>query len=572
MGNKGSTRCWGNPPWDAIQFKTKEFFAAFDFEILSAPTKREREGIERRLTADPACGPLFLHYKEEFERQKRTNDILYEYQKVYIDGDLAGRQGDAFRVFMERNAQLLAKNGWTGVVVPSAFHANEGATGVRRLYLEKLNLRHCYSFENKRKLFEIHRSFKFATVVARAGHPTREFSCAFYVHDDEWLFGRRGTESELIYSLEFVRRSGGQYLSLAELKSDEQRQIANAMFSHSISLARAIDSLKIRLQGPPAVLHMSHESGRFHPTRGTSNGKDLRLDRTAATVRGSGLLLIEGKCFWQFGDLWSDPPRYSVLLDNLTDKPDIVSRASLYQVAVRAVARSTDERTAVAAVLPPGVVFGHSCFIDSTPGAYSFRLAFIAIFNSFPIDWISRQFVGANVSLFIIRLLPYPADTPVNFLAHSALRLTCNHDGYAPLWREQLGQTCREPGKPPFTWPAIANEDDRWTVRAAIDAVVARAYGLSGEQYAHVLSTFKHTSYPKASELCMAMFDDLNSIGLEAFTKKHDPYWDIPLNENLPQPVIDLPVPKMAGNGSVLDLFGEVSPASPSKGRRGKKR
>lgn len=47
---------------------------------------------------------------------------------------------------MERNAQLVTRDGWTGVVVPSAFHANEGATGIRRLYLERLNLRHCYSF------------------------------------------------------------------------------------------------------------------------------------------------------------------------------------------------------------------------------------------------------------------------------------------------------------------------------------------------------------------------------------------------------------------------------------------
>ena len=101
----------GNPPWDAIQFKSKEFFAAFDFEILNAPTKREREGIERRLIADPLCGPLFVQYKEDFEQQKRANDVLYEYQKVYIDGDLAGRQGDAFRVFMERNAQLLGEEG-----------------------------------------------------------------------------------------------------------------------------------------------------------------------------------------------------------------------------------------------------------------------------------------------------------------------------------------------------------------------------------------------------------------------------------------------------------------------------
>src|SRR5581483_9704745 len=41
-------------------------------------------------------------------------------------------------------------------------------------------------------------------------------------------------------------------------------------------------------------------------------------------------------------------------------------------------------------------------------------------------------------------------------------------------------------------------------------------------------------------------FDDLQNIGIEAFTKKHDPYWDILLNENLPQPVINLPKPAEA--------------------------
>jgi hypothetical protein len=91
-GRQGFHAVLGNPPWDAIQFKSKEFFAAFDFEILNAPTKREREAIEKRLLNDPLCGPLFEQYKEEFEKHKRANDASYIYQKVYIDGDLALEQ------------------------------------------------------------------------------------------------------------------------------------------------------------------------------------------------------------------------------------------------------------------------------------------------------------------------------------------------------------------------------------------------------------------------------------------------------------------------------------------------
>lgn len=167
--------------------------------------------------------------------------------------------------------------------------------------------------------------------------------------------------------------------------------------------------------------------------------------------------------------------------------------------------------------------------------------------------------------MFLINSLPVPSKIQnIALLPHAALRLTCNHAGYAPLWREQVGEAWREE-RAPFDWPVLAGDDARWAVRAAIDAVVAEAYGLSREQYAHVLSTFSHKSYPKAPELCLAAFDELKAIGLEAFTKKHDPYWDIPLNENLPEPVIDLPIPQEAGGGG-----REAGEASGRRGRRGK--
>ena len=49
------------------------------------------------------------------------------------------------------------------------------------------------------------------------------------------------------------------------------------------------------------------------------------------------------------------------------------------------------------------------------------------------------------------------------------------------------------------------------------------------------MSTFRHSNYKDAPRQCLA-----------AFTTKHDLFWDIPLNETLPQPVIDLPIPASA--------------------------
>lgn len=104
---------------------------------------------------------------------------------------------------------------------------------------------------------------------------------------------------------------------------------------------------------------------------------------------------------------------------------------------------------------------------------------------------------------------------------------------YKLLWWEQLGGAWRE-ASAAFTWPVLGGAEARWAVRAGID--------------------------------------ELQQIGLEAFTKKHDPYWNIPLNENLPQPVINLPIPAAAPNeaprlrtGELLDF--QTTAAPPSKGR-----
>ena len=106
---------------------------------------------------------------------------------------------------------------------------------------------------------------------------------------------------------------------------------------------------------------------------------------------------------------------------------------------------------------------------------------------------------------------------------------------------------------------------------AAIDAVLTPANGLTRDQYAHVLSTFSRTSYKDAPRRCLTAFDELQSVGLEAFTKKHDPYRDIPLNENLPQRVIDLPIPAIPGEqlrprtGELFDF--QTTPAPPGSGQ-----
>lgn len=564
---RGFDAVFGNPPWDALQPYAKEFYAAFDLRVLDAPTRKERAAVERALTGSPTVASAWEAYAAEFDQAKRITARLTEYVGRQAGGRSSGAISDLWQVFAERASTLTRRNGFIGYVFPSAFHANQSATGLRQLYLERMVLRCCFSFENRKKLFDIHRSFKFAAVVAQndpAG--TSDFECGFYWHDLERLFD--GFQ-RLHYSADFVRRTGGGYYAFQELRDLQDVIASDAIYLNSISMEHCMREYSIRCG---EEIHMS-KGAHYFATAYTilPDGADPRAPDVARSLRSSGYLpLHEGKTFHQYDDRWESAPRYLVAIKALAEKPGWLRAAEHYRLAFRDIASSTNERTGIFCLLPPGVVCGNTAPCEREPNSRPTGRALLlqAVANSIPFDWTIRLKAAAHVNLFILNGCPFPVLVAQHkpFLAHSALRLTCNHSGYARLWREQLGEAWREP-IPTQTWPVLEGDDTRWGVRAAIDAVVADAYGLDRGQYEHVLSTFNHRSYPKAPELCLAAFDELNAIGLEAFTQKHDPYWDIPLNENLPQPVIDLSIPGevQAAGGSLGPLF-DSGPASSSAG------
>lgn len=263
-------------------------------------------------------------------------------------------------------------------------------------------------------------------------------------------------------------------------------------------------------------------------------------------LREQGILpFVEGKTFHQYDDVWGDPPEYCVPVTNMTGKEARLAAARFYRLAFRTIASSTNERTAIFTILPPGVLSSNSALPEASPGERptSAALAITALTNSFSFDWLLRQLVSANITFNFLDAVPVPNMQPIRrFLVHTAVRLVCNHIGYEPLWKEQMGDAWREPTLP-CIWPVLSGDAERLSVRACIDAVVARSYNLDRAQYDYILSTFSHSSYPQAPDLCLAAFDELAEIGLEAFCKKYDPYWDILLNNSLPQPVINLPIP-----------------------------
>jgi hypothetical protein len=484
----------GNPPWDVVLPNTKDFVADFDPAVLDAHSRTERAAIEQAVLSRPGVGAAFDIYRAGFDRLKNVAGRLYTHQRVRTDtGSTAGNL-DLFRLFAERNIQLAAADGAIGVLMPSAFHANEGTTGIRRLYLRETDLHWCLSFENRRRIFDIHSRLKFDLIVARRPGPTRSLYCGFYL---ERIEDAADPDKILIYTRDFLDLSGGANLTPLELRSNADLLVAQQFF---------VQSGRLRTW-------CAEHSIRF--------GNDLHMTADAGCFRQPGaadLILHEGKTFHQYLDHWHSRPRYSVAASAL--KPAMEETTHHYRLAFRDIARSNDERTMIACIAPPGVVFGHTATVERAPWARTNADALVlcALFNSFPFDWLVRQKAATHLSLYLLDALPMPCFSAAarRFLAHAALRLSCNHAGYTGLWQEQVG---RKRGVP------FSHRD----LRARIDAVVADAYGLDRNGYEQVLRSFSHRSDPVAPESCLAQFEAVQAEGIDLFCQLHDPYFLVPL-------------------------------------------
>ncbi len=525
----------GNPPWEALRPRAREFYAGLDLRVLDAPTRRERLAVEQEREEQVDVASRRQDYAEAFARQRRVHRRLYRWQTARVGRRNTGGDPDLWKLFMERCAALVREGGEVGLLVPSAFHTNASAAGVRRLYLDRLALRGCYSFDNRRGLFDIHRSFKFDLILARRDRDgTRRFPCAFHLQDPAWL---RTRESTLTYTPEFLARVGGEHRVFPELREAADLAVAEACCEGTISLGRFCDLRGVRLA---SALHMTHDAGRFTPAAEVVEG-DAREPDLARDLRGRGWrLLHEGKTFHQFDDRWGAPPRYLVRDAAVEDRPDWSRASDHYRLAYRAVASSTNERTCIFCLLPPGSLCGNSAPVEAEPWARPTRdaLALAALANTHVVDFLVRIRSSANLNRFILRhtALPRPQQPALEALAvHTALRLTCNHAGYAPLLREQLGDVWREQGER-GTWPLVADPVARGRLLGVLDAVAADAFGLSRAQLEHVLSTFSHRSSPEGPRFALEAFDDLRVVGKEAFAARYDPYSDVPLVASLPSP------------------------------------
>lgn len=205
--------------------------------------------------------------------------------------------------------------------------------------------------------------------------------------------------------------------------------------------------------------------------------------------------LIEGKSIFQFsyrrfayvsgGGSWvvtrtADHSETDLIpqLFTLEEDSTAIRRTQTAHVGFRAISRSADERTGVAAIIPPPLVSGNSVGLLTGTGISVAQMRFVvAIINSLPFDFLLRMCAAANVNLNTLQRVPCPSfEDGVGAKIERLTQHLLTSDVFAEF------------GAPKVT--TLKSDLAVADVRALLDACCAELFELTPHEYAYILTTF----------------------------------------------------------------------------------
>jgi hypothetical protein len=469
-----------NPPWEIFKPNSKEFFEEYS-ELVSKKkmTIHDFEKAQSELLKDPELLRAWIEYLSNFPHVStyfRTASD-YVHQISIVNGKKAGTDINLYKLFLERCFRLLRTRGECGIVVPSGIYTDLGTKQLRELLFNKAKIGGLFCFENRKEIFEgVHRSYKFVILTFEVGGTTQQFPSAFMRLDVEEL-QRFPSEGSLPIAVELIRRLSPDSISVPELKCRLDIQILEKASQFPLLGATMDGSWNFVLGNE---FHMTGDSKLFKPKPTSSR-----------------VPLFEGKMIHQFDDHFHTA-RYWVeekagrraLLSREADQGQTMPYQH-YRFGHRSIARNTDQRTLIGTLLPRNAFFGHS--INATHSSISgTELLYVTgVLNSFVFDFLLRQRVSANITMFYIYQLPVPRltekDPAFKPIVSRAAKLICMTPEFDDLARE-VGLGSHAEG---VTDPAA-----RAALRAELDGLVAHLYGLTEDEFAYILTTFPLVAQP----------------------------------------------------------------------------
>jgi hypothetical protein len=391
MAPDGFDAVIANPPWEKVKLTRHEFLRA--------------GGHDRHYGAD------YLPFDQAGYEAKQDLAKTYARTIAGTHSGAAAGETDLFVAFTDLSEKLLRPGGEASLLVPAGLIRSKSTATIRQRIIGAAAHLSIEVFENRARFFEIDTRFKFLCVHWRKRAPGEKRTPIELAHGQGTSSGVRiGSRVQIGRStLSRIRPD----LSLPEVRDEREWQLFRRMAE--------------------AGTDWSRPDSPWHPA--FSREVDMTRDRPHFTRRKEkdGLPLVEGRMVHQhrFGAkihlggtgrsaLWQPTlPGGSLVRPQFHIGRAALSEATRRRIeTVRAgfcdITGQTNERSCLAAMIPPGVVCGNkvpTLLFPNDPSEDRLWL-WVAIANSLPFDWLLRRVITTTVNYFHLLSLPLPAIEP----------------------------------------------------------------------------------------------------------------------------------------------------------------
>jgi hypothetical protein len=511
----------GNPPWDRMKMQEVEWFAARAPAVAHQPRAADRKRLIQQMKA--AGDPLITQYEHAASLAETAMDRARSGDyPLLAHGDI-----NIYSLFVERAQALIKPSGVAGLLAPSGIASDLGASAFFRKVATSGRVHCLFDFENRRgegrePFFpDIDSRFKFCTFVCGGSKRTvATTECAFFLRDPPELVPDENRFLLTAADFSLVNPNTG---TAPIFRTKRDAELTTAIY-------RRLPVLVDRSKGTEkkiwpvrymTMFHMTNDSRLFWTRE--------RLEHEGAYPSGLGrwrkgaqewLPLYVGRTIHQFNHRAasvevSDENIFNPASSNTTDvsdlsNPNYIPDAQYWVIsgdiewpyprewgfAFRDIARATDVRTVIGAVVPKSG-FGNKAplLVTDQPSAL-YLIA--ANFNAVVFDFVARSKVmSTSLNWFIVEQLPVLSSMHYerSFGKHSAADIIKDHVLQLTYTAHDLAPFARDMGyinkdgivKPPFIW----NEAERRHLRARLDALYFILYGVADEDdIRYILSTF----------------------------------------------------------------------------------
>ena len=493
----------GNPPWQVFQPDEKEFIRdRYDAEVQKNVIRIEDWNDRfRQYLKDPQIRQDWLKFKSSFHFQSAYFKVASEYGAIRTLSKL-----NLYALFAERCTRLLRSGGIGGIVLPSGIYTDLGLTGLRKMLFEECRVVGLFCFENRQGLFEgVDSRFKFVVLNYQKTGTTESFPAAFMRHDVAELSSFPEVGAVHI-PMSLIRKMSPETLAVPEYRNQLEIDLAQKV----VELPR---------------LNSDHGGWRLE-----LYGEELNMTRSIDDFvrRETPFPVFEGGMIWHFDHrfgsprYWIDEPliresfqrKRAKRINGFSGPISLLQNDyTTYRIGIRKIASNTNERTLVCTILPRNAFAGNSLSVHfpfrndcTNPNLLSFsfseQLMLVGSLNSFVADYLLRSTMTTNVNLFLLYQIRLPRlsrqDPRFASIVRRSARLVCTTDVFADLWNEvdsDIGMegAINSSNRSKQRWsPSVAAvaSHERSQLRSELDALVAHLYGLTEEEFRHVLSTF----------------------------------------------------------------------------------